>query len=225
VTATATCPAGHSSTTTDYCDTCGAPIGAAQAAAPVETAEPAAEAAPTSEAGGPSGAAAPTPCPGCGEPVVGRFCESCGYNVEAGTPAAPATVSLVLDADRAHWERMSIDGQPPFPTEVPTLTFVLTGDRATLGRVRAGATPDVDLALTGAAADPGVSHHQCELLRQGTGWIVRDTDSANGTWINDAAEPLPAGAVHPLAHGDRILIGAWTRLTVQFETPKTPETP
>ena len=32
--ATVTCPAGHESDTADYCDTCGAPIGATPAAAP-----------------------------------------------------------------------------------------------------------------------------------------------------------------------------------------------
>jgi hypothetical protein len=215
--ATATCPAGHESTTTDYCDTCGAPIGAATAGeAPASAAAPAAE---------PSAPAA-TPCPGCGEPVLGRFCESCGYNIEAGTPPAPATVSLTLGADRDHWERMSNSGEPPFPAEVPSLTFVLTGDRVTLGRVHASATPDVDLALSGAAADPGVSHHQCEFVRDEGGWTVRDTDSANGTWVNDATEPLPAGESHPLLTGDRIFVGAWTRFTVLVEAPAgAPTTP
>ena len=96
------------------------------------------------------------------------------------------------------------------------LTLELTGDRATLGRVRTGATVDVDLPLTGAATDPAVSHHQCEFERTAAGWVVRDTDSANGTWINDATEPLAPGADHTLADGDRILIGAWTCLTVHL---------
>jgi predicted component of type VI protein secretion system len=114
---------------------------------------------------------------------------------------------------------MAVDGQPPFPTEGLTLTFVLTGDRATLGRVHDGTSSDVDLALTGAAADPGVSHHQCEFALSGTSWTVTDSDSANGTWINDADDPLAAGAVHTLVDGDRVLIGAWTALTVQVAPP------
>jgi predicted component of type VI protein secretion system len=44
---------------------------------------------------------------------------------------------------------------------------------------------------------------------------VTDLDSANGTWINDAGQPLAAGERHVLAQGDRILMGAWTCLTVQ----------
>lgn len=218
MTTTTTCPAGHESTTTDYCDTCGAPIGAATAAEP-------AEAGAEAEVPAAEGASGPSPCPSCGEPVLARFCESCGFNVESGTPAAPAAVSLVLGADRTHWERMSIDGQPPFPTEAITLTFALTGDEAVLGRVRDGTTSDVALALTGAAADPGVSHHQCKFSRNGGSWTVSDAGSANGTWINDAADPLPAGAIHTLAPGDRILIGAWTELTVQMDPPAAASTP
>lgn len=204
--ATATCPAGHESSTDDYCDTCGAPIGAAGAAeatGPTPTA--------SSEA-----AATPAACPGCGEPVVGRFCESCGFDIESGTPAAPPPVTLVLGTDRAHWERMVGDGEPAFPTVGPTLDLELTGDRAVLGRIRSGATVDVDLALTGSAADPAVSHNQCVFERDGDEWSVNDAGSSNGTWINDADEPLAPGTTHTLAHGDRILIGAWTCLTVQI---------
>jgi cytochrome c5 len=216
----ATCPAGHESTTDDYCDTCGAPIGAATA--PAEAPAPAAaEAEPEAE---PAPAAAT--CPGCGEPVVGRFCESCGYDVESGTPAAPPPVNLVLGTDRAHWERMVGSGEPAFPSVGPTLNFELSGDRAVLGRVRSGAAVDVDLALTGTAADPAISHKQCVFERDGGRWTVRDADSSNGTWINDATEPLAAGATHTLVHGDRILVGAWTSLTVQIDRPSpSPTTP
>ena len=48
---------------------------------------------------------------------------------------------------------------------------------------------------------------------------MRDLDSANGTWINDADEPLAEGASHTLVPGDRILMGAWTSLTVQGGPP------
>jgi len=212
--ATVTCPAGHESSTEDYCDTCGAPIGAATPPAEPTLAPP--EAAP-----------AATSCPGCGEPVVGRFCESCGYDVESGTPAAPPPVTLVLGTDRAHWERMVGSGEPAFPLVGPTLNFELTGDRAVLGRIRTGAPVDVDLALTGTAADPAVSHNQCVFERDGDVWTVNDAGSSNGTWINDATEPLAPGAVHRLAEGDRILIGAWTSLTVHIggAAPTAPPAP
>lgn len=275
--ATVTCPAGHQSTTTDYCDTCGAPIGAATGPGPIPgpipgpgggagpgaspgAAGPApgagagsgAEAngvAPGARGAGPgaapgtnpgaeagagagAGGSAPSPvvesepagtaCPGCGEPVFGRFCESCGYDVQSGTPAAPPPVTLVLGTDRAHWERMVGSGEPAFPMVGPTLDLELTGDRAVLGRIRSGAQPDIELALSGTAADPGVSHHQCVFERESDRWTVRDAGSSNGTWINDADEPLAEGATHTLAHGDRILIGAWTCLTVRMDRAGRP---
>lgn len=251
--ATATCPAGHASATTDYCDVCGAAMvpaagdpaavapaspdpgasGAAAAAAPGTSPDPASAAPPPpapppapaaaageTEAGSSEAGSGPAACPGCGAPVEARFCESCGYDVEAGVAAPPAlVVTLEVGADRAHWERMVGSGEPAFPDDPPTsATLTLTGARATLGRIRSGQTPDVDLPL---ADDPAVSHHQCAFVRAADGsWSVRDTDSANGTWVNDADAPLAAGEDHVLADGDRILVGAWTRLTVHIATPQ-----
>jgi FHA domain len=188
--------------------------GAAEATGAGGTAGMAASAGEASAAGG-------VACPGCGDTVVGRFCESCGYDIESGQAPKRAAVTLTLSADRGHWDRMVGSGEPAFPPAVPAITFELTGDRATLGRVTTGAAPDVDLALSGAAADPAVSHHQCEFERQGGGgtWTVQDSGSSNGTWINDADEPLPAGQIHTLTEGDRIFVGAWTCLTVHLPPP------
>lgn len=80
----ATCPAGHSSTATDYCDVCGMPIDAA-APAPAAAATVAAE---------------PQPCPSCGtvNSPDALFCEACGYDYTTGSmprtaeqPAVPAS--------------------------------------------------------------------------------------------------------------------------------------
>jgi FHA domain len=197
----ATCPAGHISTTDDYCDQCGAKI---VAAAPEVPAAPEV-----------------ATCPACGAAVDARFCESCGYDVEAGMPV----VTLSLGADKAHWDRMVGSGEPAFPAHPPDQSFELSGDRATLGRIRANAPVDVDIALTGPDTDPAVSHYQCEFVRNpdtGT-WSIHDSGSANGTWVNDADAPLAEGAAHVLAKGDRILFGAWTRLTVGFGAAAAPE--
>jgi hypothetical protein len=204
----AVCPAGHTSATDDYCDQCGAKI---VAAPPPEPEAPQVET-----------------CPACGAAVDARFCESCGYDVEAGMPV----VTLTLGADRPHWERMVGSGEPAFPAQPPSQSFELSGEQATLGRIRVNAAVDVDIALTGPDADPAVSHYQCEFVRNpdtGT-WSVRDSGSANGTWINDAEAPLADAAVHVLAKGDRILIGAWTCLTVGFGAaaagaPEAPDEP
>lgn len=107
---TSTCPNGHQSADSDYCDTCGAPIAPAGGSAPPPPSAPGAPA-PPSAPGAPAPPAAPGPnagsadpgsasattgqtCPNCGaEAVAGAlFCEDCGYDFTTGAmppPAAP----------------------------------------------------------------------------------------------------------------------------------------
>src|SRR5947207_8748035 len=60
-----TCPAGHTSASSDFCDVCGMRIGAPASAQPQEPQEPA------------------EPCPHCGAARSGRFWESCGFDFDA----------------------------------------------------------------------------------------------------------------------------------------------
>jgi hypothetical protein len=69
----ATCPSGHESDATDYCDVCGTAITGSSAAAPVA-------APPTGEGR--------TGCPDCQAPRTGRFCEECGYDFAVEVPGA-----------------------------------------------------------------------------------------------------------------------------------------
>ena len=41
-----------------------------------------------------------------------------------------------------------------------------------------------------------------------------DLGSANGTYVNDPAKPIPVRAPITVKPGDRIFAGAWTVLTV-----------
>jgi FHA domain len=95
-----TCPNGHRSETTDYCDQCGAPLENRSAAAPAG-AKPPARASTEPPSDDASAAPHPTevevspdtkpsvpaePCPDCQTPRVGsdKFCEGCGYNFATG---------------------------------------------------------------------------------------------------------------------------------------------
>ena len=88
-----TCPAGHISESTDYCDTCGAAIegapGAAAAGAAAAAADPAAAPAGTAQM---PAIGSISPCPNCGAPasVDDAFCEVCGIDFATGElPAKP----------------------------------------------------------------------------------------------------------------------------------------
>ncbi|WP_238014930.1 FHA domain-containing protein [Dactylosporangium sp. AC04546] len=201
------CVEGHESAATDYCDVCGGRIGPA-----VPPAAPAASAGP---------------CPECGTPRGGRFCEVCGHDfvlnaegipigkVPEATPGqAVVGWQLVAVADRAHHARVG-EGTA-FPEYCPDRRFVLTGTRLLIGRRSRsrGIQPDVD--LSGPPEDPGVSHAHAMLLAGPDGrWSVADIGSANGTYLNEATEPIDPDQQYSLGGGDRIHLGAWTMLTLQ----------
>jgi len=53
------------------------------------------------------------------------------------------------------------------------------------------------------------------LAAPGGGWDLVDVGSRNGTVVNGHPDPIAPNAPVRLAVGDRIMIGAWTVLTVQ----------
>jgi len=203
-----TCPAGHESHTTDYCDVCGVVLVAkAHAGATAER------------------------CPNCAEPRVeyGRFCERCRYDFVAGAPApsapaqAPARAwTAIIVADRAYYDAVVARGGPDagaviFPPYCPPRDVTLSGAQIRIGRHSAsrGVTPEIDLA--GPPEDPGVSHLHAVLLAQPDGtWVLVDPGSTNGTCLNDDPKPIGVNVPVPVRDGDRIHIGAWTTITLRL---------
>jgi hypothetical protein len=81
-----TCPNGHDSASTDFCDVCGMRMDGAAPPASSSSSAPSADVAfaPAAPTGG-------EPCPQCGAARTGQFCEVCGFNFASGTaPAAAA---------------------------------------------------------------------------------------------------------------------------------------
>ena len=138
----ATCPNGHQSETTDYCELCGARMdgagGGAPPTLPGATPAPSAASAPAPAGLSPdlassstqsAATAAPAPaganCPACSTPRVGqdRFCENCGYDFEALVPpaaaspsAAPATATTPAVAA---WEAVAVADRDYFDRIAP----------------------------------------------------------------------------------------------------------
>lgn len=228
----ATCPQGHTSADEEFCDVCGREIGGGPA-----TAAP--EAPVAAEPGLP---AAGETCKACGAALAGRFCEACGHDslaalpvpAEAVEPAPPVpadrmpeatTWTATVTADRAYYDSvMAVDGPDAagitFPQYCPDRHFPLAGKQVSIGRQSRsrGIQPDID--LIGPPEDPGVSHLHAVLVAQADGtWSIVDLDSANGTVLNDELNPLRPNTPRPLVEGDRVYIGAWTRITLRRTMP------
>lgn len=278
------CPEGHRSTSTDYCDVCGAPISASGA--------PVASSAPQQPT-----AAAPTTCPHCESPAAAGalFCENCGYDFTTGATPTPAVpVGQPSAATGAH-PVVTPSGrvEPPAPENRPTTSGPTTSDPTTSDPASAPVTSDPAASdpVTGGAvlptpapdgpdswvaevwidpdwyrlqapedpmpsaglpvlvplrtrsvlvgrpsvsrnihpnidcgADSGVSRRHCQLNTDGTRWWVEDLQSSNGTYVAPVGAPLPqtpvpAGQRHELADGDRVYVGAWTRIVVRRALP------
>lgn len=217
------CPSGHDSTASDFCDVCGSRL---QAYFPVQSpgARPTVAPRPPVPAQRPPGSEPRGgPCPECRTPRAGRFCEECGYDFASHTgghsgPDVPdgAVWRVVVAADPAYYQYMvdqdMLDpDQLVFPSNNRQRRLTLTGDKVHIGRrsVSRGFTPEIDLG--GPGGDPAISqNHAILLARPGDRWAILDPGSTNGTAINGTGNPITPNVEVPLNDSDRIYVGAWT---------------
>jgi len=164
-----TCPAGHDSASTDFCDVCGMRIDSpARASAPPPAPVPP-PASPPVPASVPTSARIPAasppdgqgrPCPQCGADRTGQFCEACGYSFASGlptpaaapAPAVPAQVASAqaVPAQAAHAQAAQGQAAPDRPAAAPGRAGTAPGYIATApSRVTAGPGEG---AASGAAA-------------------------------------------------------------------------
>ena len=235
----ATCPQGHTSSDEEFCDVCGREIGGAGGSPVAVDAPPAAEPElPPASAicqvcgtalagrfceacGHDSLAAVPTPAPSRPAQPVTESAVPEVPPVPADRMPETATWTATVTADHAYFDSvMAVDGPDAsgidFPQYCPDRHFPLAGKEISVGRQSRsrGILPDID--LLGPPEDPGVSHLHALLLTQPDGsWSIVDLDSANGTLVNDEPDPLRPNMPRPLADGDRVYIGAWTRITLR----------
>jgi len=208
------CPSGHQSQTVDYCDQCGARIGAG---GPGSATDPGATSTmfPVLEEVDTSPAIRREPCPACGATRSGddRYCEECGYDFLL--PGAVAWEAVVA-ADRAQFDRHSVPGVT-FPVYYGERRFILVEGENRVGRSRGQPDEDVpEIDLAASPVDPGISRVHAVIERcENGGCVLRDVGSTNGTFVGDEPAPIPPHTDVPLADGQRFHLGAWTTITLR----------
>jgi hypothetical protein len=235
------CPNGHHSADPEWCDTCGAPIGgtpntSASVSAPPSSPSPSPSA--SSSQSSAVSAGAQVDCPNCGlsNDIANLFCEQCGYDFTTGqAPPQPAATSepdepasvldskvrwvIVVEVDPVWYSlKGSLADQPCPPSS--SSTIALTQHTALIGRSSQSRDIHPEIALEG---DTGVSRRHAQLVRDGDDLAVIDLSSTNGTYVVAAgSEPaedtdaIEVGLPTPLHDGDRVYLGAWSRLTVRI---------
>ena len=240
----AVCPAGHSSLAQDYCDVCGLPIEAA--AAPTTVASPASTATqpgrqPCPNCGADNSVDALF-CENCGydfttgtmprplADAASQTTPSPGQSPAPQTPLSPtvdgnnARPASALDwvaevwIDPAWYEAQQ--SPDPMPSHGLPVVIPLREKSILVGRISHSRNihPQID-----CEPDSGVSRRQTQLTTDGSRWWVEDLDSANGTFVAAATDPIPnspipVGAKQELAADDRIYVGAWTRIVIRRAT-------
>lgn len=235
-----TCPNGHDSAATDYCDICGVTMDAGATPADA-SAGPSASPDTPADAPEPESASAPAtrPCPNCGGPNSpdALFCEVCGYDHTTGTlpraadsaaaptPPVEAPANISKDLPTPWVAELWIDpawytaqgSSDPLPSQGPPAVFALRNTSLLIGRVSRsrGIHPDIDCGV-----DNGVSRRHAQLTTDGTRWWVEDLASSNGTYIGDSLGDLPTtsiptGQKREVDADDRIYVGSWTRIVLR----------
>jgi hypothetical protein len=179
------------------------------------------------DAGRPVPAASGAECPNCSSELDAgtHFCEVCGYDLATGTlPRAPVAQPVFLPPAAPPAPPEAALGMPdpslvrpsrPAPLEAPAagqLTVVVTADRAYYDSQQVG---DVQFPV-------GAPHRVIE-LPTGPATIGRrsrrlgtDPDVGLAVPPEESPESLPANVPQTVRPGDRIYLGAWTRITLEL---------
>ncbi|HQZ33185.1 MAG TPA: FHA domain-containing protein [Ilumatobacteraceae bacterium] len=231
---TTTCPNGHASSDPEWCDTCGAKMGGTPSGSPSSAVPPPTTSSPAPSASGDG----PVTCPHCAElnPSDALFCEVCGYDFTTGQSpavsesAAPVAVEpvdsavgwiAVIEVDQQWYGLKGALADQACP-KTSSSTVPLSNHTALIGRSSASRGLRPEIALD---ADTGVSRRHAQFVRDGDSLTVVDLSSTNGTYVvaadtdpDTATMALVPGVPTELRDGDRVYVGAWTRLTVRSQS-------
>ncbi|MGH3247150.1 MAG: protein kinase domain-containing protein, partial [Trebonia sp.] len=144
------------------------------------------------------------------------------------TPTLPMTMvetrppvrtwTAVVTADRDYYDHIqavndSDNESISFPADVQERRIPLAGAEVLIGRRSRSKNIEPEIDLIGPPTDPGVSRVHAKLIPAPDGtWTVVDLGTENGITVN--GRDVRSGDSVPLRPGDRIHLGAWTRITI-----------
>jgi serine/threonine protein kinase len=142
------------------------------------------------------------------------------YEPPVPRPSEPVSVTwtAVVTVDREYYDHIqavndSDNESISFPGNLPERRVPLLGREVLIGRRSKSRGIDPEIDLGGDPRDPGVSRQHAKLVPAPDGsWTVVDLSTENGITVN--GRDVPAGDSVPLRPGDRIHLGAWTRITI-----------
>jgi serine/threonine protein kinase len=142
------------------------------------------------------------------------------YGPPAPRPPEPVSVtwSAVVAVDREYYDHIqavndSDNESISFPGDLPERHIPLLGPEVLIGRYSKSRGIDPQIDLGGDPRDPGVSRQHAKLVPAPDGtWTVVDLSTENGITVN--GRDVPPGDSVALRPGDRIHLGAWTRITI-----------
>ena len=222
-----TCPNGHTTTATDYCDVCGEALtppagGLASDATPAGG--PGASATPDAPGQDAPGLpnAVPSPdahaCPNCQLPARADalFCEGCGYDFTTGamprrgpvptatttSSATPASTNTAPELAAPWVAEVWIDpawyASQQSPDPLPSAGPPLVVALRHTSLLIGRSSRSRDIHPDiDCGADNGVSRRHAQVTSDGTRWWVEDLQSSNGTFLGDAVGALPTKALPP----------------------------
>lgn len=137
----------------------------------------------------------------------------------AGASRAVTEWDAVVEVDPEYFARLD-DDDLRLPEGRPRRVIPLRSAVIPVGAHRDGPAPAIN--LIGPLRDPAVSGRHARLERQADGsYAVVDRGSRNGTSVNDSTRQIRPHEAVPLRDGDRVYLGAWTRITVRCQ-PASP---
>ena len=205
------CPHCGSANAADnlFCESCGYDFTTGQAPEPPPVADPPPLVTATPDPAAATADPAATAAPDATDPAL---------VVAPAVASAASTWIVVVEVDPAWFAlKGELSDQPCPPASTSTVT--LARAVSLIGRTSQSRGLRPELALDG---DTAVSRRHAQLVVEGEQLSVVDLSSTNGTYVvgptdepSDTTAPIAAGVATVVHDGDRVYVGAWSRLTVR----------